>query len=332
MEILSTYVALPRIKSLSTEIDQKLGQPSGTSCRKSGVRSTHRISESKEFLEMAGRAFLGAFNDSGLGASDLDLLIFAGASKAQVLPCTAALIQEAVGHSGYGCFDVDATCLGFLRALQIATQFLSTKTYRNIAIVVAEGSSRHLNAKDPLTSPLFGDGAAAYILSASESTPGHSRSIARIATHFATYGEFAELCKLEGGLVHLPAWECTSQTDPRFLFQMKGKQLYATTAKLLPKHLHEFLDKEGLELDDFDWVVPHQASQSALNLMSSRLKIPSHKLVNIIEENGNQVAASLPIALHSLLSHLPPKSSVNILLIGTGAGFGIGLTILTLSA
>ncbi len=333
MKLLSSHLSKPMTSVRSESIDKELALEPGTSFRKTGVEKTYRIRDGEEFLKIACQAFTGALEQAGIEANELDLLIFAGASRAQVLPCTAALIQGEVGHSGYGCFDVDATCLGFLRALEVASSFISSGAYQTVAIVVTEGSTSHLDQADLRTYPLFGDGAVCYILSSSEAR--HSaqfREFCYLGRRFSTYGQYSDLCKLEGGLTRLPAWECRGKDDSRFKFQMKGRELYALSARLLPNELEKFLKSMDMTLGDCDWVVPHQASQAAMNLMSSRLGIPEGKLVNIIRDHGNQVAASIPTALHYLLEKEDFVVAKKVLLIGTGAGFGIGLSLVEITS
>jgi 3-oxoacyl-[acyl-carrier-protein] synthase-3 len=293
----------------SHDIDTSLNLKKGTALKLSGVHTRHWTSP-----------------EETIAPSDLDALIYTGASHAQPVPCTAALIQQAAGHQKYSCFDIDATCLGFLKALEIAHLYLASGTYQRLVIVVSECASKGLNPKSPKSYSLFGDGAVAYLLDRDQGL-----SIKHLGAHFATYGQFASECQILGGGSHLPGYQHCAENHDQFLFEMNGRKLYLEAARLLPPHLDTFLKKQNLTLSDIDWVVPHQASRTAMALLAKRLKIPKQKVINILADHGNQIAASIPIALHHLLTQREVLPGQKIILIGTGAGLGLGTTLLEIA-
>lgn len=305
------------------EIDTTLNLKKGTSLKLGGVKTRHWASEEETVAHMGANVLQQVLQKANLHPADLDALIFTGASRAQPIPCTAALIQQAAGHRKYSCFDIDATCLGFLKALEIANLYLASGTYQRLVIVVSECASKGLNPKSPKSYSLFGDGAVAYLLDRDQGLP-----IKHLGSQFATYGQFASECRISGGGTNLPAYEHRESNHDQFLFEMNGRKLYLAAARLLPPHLDAFLEKQNLTLSDIDWVVPHQASRTAMDLLAKRLKIPKEKIINILADHGNQIAASIPIALHHLLTRHEVLPGQKILLIGTGAGLGLGTTLL----
>ena len=305
------------------EIDTTLNLKKGTAMKLSGVANRRWVSAEETVTHMGAQVLQQVLDQAQLVPADLDALIYTGASRAQLVPCTAALIQEAAGHQKYSCFDIDATCLGFLKALEIANLYLASGTYQRLVIVVSECSSKALNPKSPKSYSLFGDGAVAYLLECDQGL-----SIKHLGSQFATYGQFASECRISGGGAILPGYDYRESNHDQFLFKMNGRKLYLEATRLLPSHLDTFLKKQNLTLSDIDWVVPHQASRTAMDLLAKRLKIPKHKLIDILADHGNQIAASIPIALHHLLTQRDVLPGQKILLIGTGAGLGLGTTLL----
>ncbi len=325
----SSAVAAGNLTRTSDAYDHELGLEPGTCERTTGVRS--RTICSDETLPQFGvRALVAALDGASLNPRDLDLLIFAGASRQQPIPSTAALIlrELAAADASPAAFDVDATCLSFLQAFDLATALLACGRHHRIGIVTAETPTRFLDRSCARTYPLIADGAAAFILSAA---PTGLRFV-QLASGFRNHAKHATHCQIRGGLAGQPAFDFTAENRKDYLFQMDGTSLYRAAAIHLPPFLADFEKKAGVKVSDFDLVVPHQASRSALDLLAKRLSIRKDRLVDIIADHGNQVAASIPTALHHAITGHRLSPGDTVLMIGTGAGLGLGAVGLQVAA
>lgn len=307
---------LPEYKT-SEEFDLTFCLPSGSTEKRTGV-STRFIATGESLPDLAARSVKSALSMAGFGPPDLDLLIFAAASSQQPIPSTASLVLNSLGKKlSVPCFDLDATCLSFLQALETATALIETGRYETIAIVTAEKPTTFLNPSCQATAPLFGDGSATCILS---SRTGGVK-LSNLKSSFETHSEHSNSCTIKGGGLAAPAFSLSKDNQDDFYFKMQGKQLYAAAAQHLPQFLNTFLKRHKLSLSRFDKIIPHQASGTAIRLLTRRLGLSPQQVVNIVQNHGNQVAASIPIALHHAMKEYPSGS---FLLLGTGAGLGLG--------
>lgn len=319
-------VAQPSDTVTSEELDHISGLQPGTSYELTGVQTRH-VARHESITQLGARAVRAALQTSSVAFSDLDALISCGAICEQHIPCGAVLMQRELGESGSGvaCFDIDATCLGFIRALELAVHLVNSPAYRRVMVVSSERPSIALNPKDPKTHALFGDGAAAYLFE--QADEGES-SFVMHDTDFASYGEYSEACRLVGGGARLSGLEYCEENHADFLFRMEGPTLFKACLKTFPRFVRQFLEKNNREMDTFRWVIPHQASRAALKQMQRHLRIPRTSMVDILETHGNQVSASIPTALSIALSSGPLLDGDEILLLGTGAGLGLGILLL----
>lgn len=316
---------LPNRVVTSLELDERAGLTAGTYERASGVRQRHYADERETSSFMGARAAIAALDKAGIKAQDIDLILGACGTPEQAIPCTAALIQRELGleNSGIPCFDVNSTCLSFVTAFQVAANFISLDQYKNILIVSSEIASVGLNYKHLESASLFGDGAVAFVVSAAEA---NSKSTV-LGFHMETYSSGWDTCQIMGGGSRLhPSnldWTLTDQ-DERFLFHMNGPKVFRLATKHLFPFLRKLESKSGTLLEDAKLLIPHQASNSALELMKRRLNLSSERMTKIIEDHGNMIAASIPLALHYNLTNQTLKSGDVAFLIGTSAGFSIG--------
>jgi 3-oxoacyl-[acyl-carrier-protein] synthase-3 len=324
--VLGTGKYLPKKIVRSTEIDLKLGLTAGTIESKTGVGSRHFIQD-ETLSQMAKYAATQALENAQLKANQIDLIISAGASPEQIIPCNAVLFQKelGLGESGIACFDIDATCLSFLSALDYASSAIAVGRYKNVLIISSEISSLGLNDEDIETVGLFGDGAVAVIVG----QPDKKHSTEIIDHQLRTYSSSADLCQIVGGGSKLPGYEYCTSNKSSYLFQMNGPKLFKQAMKYLPGNVEEFFTKNNnYSLSDVKFVIPHQASGSGMALMRRRLNIEAERWVDILNTHGNCIAASLPMALHELTQNNAVKPGDLLLLIGTGAGISVGMTLL----
>ncbi len=314
IKILGIGRYLPRTQVLSTKLDDDLGLPEGSVEKKSGLFSRYFSAHDETTSYMASRAALAAIEHANVSLSSIDLIIAACGVGEQLLPCTAALVQRQLGleHSGIACFDVNSTCLSFITALDIAAHLLTHQRFNRALIVSSERPSVGLNWNDLESSTIFGDGAAACIV---ENSKDHGRIL---AFHMETYSIGADYCRVEaGGTSHAPASDYDKTLG---LFKMDGKKVFRLASQMIGDMQQTLLRKANIGLDEIDWVVPHQASQLAMNHIRKRLGIAPEKFVDIFKTHGNQMAASIPTVLHYLIHHQGLKQGQRIYLLGTGAG------------
>ena len=320
VKIISTGKYLPKRKVTVEELAQKLDISTDWIKRKSGVLTRYFI-EDETASFMGARAAEQALSIADLSAQSIDCIVCASSISEQGIPCTAVLIQQqlGLGNSGIPAFDVDATCLSFLTALDTLSYLIDAGRYPRVLIVSSEIASIGIDWSHPESATLFGDGAAAVIV---ERTPPAESSAIR-TSDLKTYSRGAELSRcLGGGNKHHPR-EFIDYPE-RFVFDMNGPGIYRMAAKLLPNFVERLLTALDLSMADMKLVVPHQASLMAMRLLSKQLGIPPEKLVSIAPTHGNTMAASIPMALHEAILQGRLQRGDLTLLLGTGAGLSLG--------
>ena len=311
---------LPERVVTSAELEAELGLEHGWVVRATGVlerrRATHETAAS--MAASAGRRALAA---AGMSPAELDLIIAASSAPQQAIPCTAALVQRELGAPDgmSACFDVNATCLSFLAALQSAAHLVAAGSYRTALVVSSELVGRSLNPKEPESAVLFGDAAAAAVI---VRTPEGEPSRV-VWEQFATFSSGADLTTIRGGgTLHHPNDPAT--TPEQNMFQMSGSAIYKHAARRAGPFLEQFLARAGWERAQIDWVVPHQASGHAVAILNTRFGFRPEQVVSNLALRGNCVAASIPLALAEAVTAGRITRGQRVLLIGTGAGLTIG--------
>jgi 3-oxoacyl-[acyl-carrier-protein] synthase-3 len=256
----------------------------------------------------------------------LDAIISIGSVPYQAIPCTAVFLQQSMGlgDSGITAFDINSTCLGFIVALDLVAQGIATGRFRNVLIIASEPASGALNWDDTLTAGLFGDGAGAIVIGAAR------RNGSRLSTSFVrTYGKGLDLCQIRGGGSGLNPRTNLDEFLTGTTFEMKGRPTFKLAAELLPPFLDSLLERARVGMGDIDVWVPHQASGHALSHLQTSLGLPARDIVLTLETHGNQVSASLPIALHRGIERGQIVPGSVVALVGAGAGMSLGGAVLT---
>lgn len=316
---------LPERRVTNAELESRLGLPPDWIATRTGVRE-RRCAADETASGMAARAVRAALADAGKEVREVDLIIGASSGPQQLIPCTAALVQRELGapDGGSACFDMNATCLSFPVALHHAALFVASGIYRNVAVFSTEIASRSLNPCEPECFALFGDGAAAAVITR---TP-QGEPCAVWGARFATHSSGADHTHFLGaGSLHHPNDPAT--TGAMNQFHMDGPAVFRQATRLLPRFLDDFLRDVGWRRGEIDAVVPHQASGRALDLLSSRLGLCDEQVVRNIAIRGNCVAASLPLALAESVAAGRIRRGHRVLLLGTGAGLTLGALALT---
>jgi 3-oxoacyl-[acyl-carrier-protein] synthase-3 len=321
IRICGTGVAVPEGVLTSDEIDRRFGLPAGTVFKRYGVRKRHRTVH-ENAAELAVEACEAALAQAGLHWSDIDCLVSASATMDQALPYNAAMILAARGGDAMRitAFDVGASCLSFLVGLDTLSYLVESGRYRNVLIVSADIATFSLDWSTLGESAIFGDGAAAAVIR--NAAPGETSSI--LASRIETYPEGAEYCHIKAGGSRYHPRRLAGSIDPLALFHMDGPRLFKTVSREMPRFINDLLDGASLTLDQLRLVVPHQASRLALDHLARRLRVEAARTVDILADFGNQVAASLPSALHHAIAGGRVQRGDPIMLIGSGAGLTIG--------
>jgi 3-oxoacyl-[acyl-carrier-protein] synthase-3 len=321
VRILGTGVARPEQRVESREIDARLGLAPGTVQRRSGVRSRF-VETQRPAAALGAEAGRQALASAGLAVAEIDCVVAASASMDQQMPCNAALIHRelGLGASGIPAFDIAASCLGFLAALDTISWPLVAGRYRRVLIVAADIASCALDWTDLGASAIFGDGAAAAVLAADEDSGSRL-----LASAFATYSEGAHLCEIPaGGSRHHPSRVGSADYLALARFRMDGPSVFRLVARQMPAFVDMLLQGAGIGRDELTLLIPHQASHLAMRHVTRALGIPRERVIDIYADHGNQVAASLPSALHVAICSGRLQRGDTALLLGSGAGVSLG--------
>ncbi|MCE9609103.1 MAG: hypothetical protein K8R23_02630 [Chthoniobacter sp.] len=300
----------------ATEIDARIGRNQGWTLKQTGVETRHHVG-----AETAAQMGAAALRAALAGEDERpDLLLGASGTPQQPIPCTAALIAAEMGWSGVPCFDVNATCLSFLSALQVVGGLIAAGNYRRIAIVSAEIASKGLNWQQPEAAALMGDGAAAVLIEA-----GESRDSALLGSLIETWPEGAAFTEIRGGGSRLPATAFRPEENASdFQFHMDGPAVFRLAAEKIESFVARLVGAASTRWDSIDWVIPHQASLPGIRHLRRRLRIPAAKLIETVQHQGNVIAASIPLALHEAITSGRLQRGQTVLFLGTSAGFSLG--------
>ncbi len=325
VRLAGTGAYLPERIVTSAELEARLNLAPGWIETRTGVRERrYNTGESASF--QAAQAAREALANAEMDVCHIDAIVGASSGPQQLIPCTAAFVQKELDapEGRTFCFDVNATCLSFLTALQLLAPLVASGVYKNVLIFSTEIASRSLNPKQPESFTLFGDGAAAVVLTC---TPNGEAS-ALHHTRFATHHSGAEHVQYRGaGSLHSPSdRETTAEMN---VFDMNGPQVFRQAMRLAPPFMQTFFCELGWERKSVDCVVPHQASRHGLDLYAGRLGFDETQVFRNIETRGNCIAASIPLALHEAIQAGRIKRGDRVVLAGTGAGLTLGAVGLT---
>ena len=281
---------------------------------RTGIRARHFVDTGVGSSDLGAEAARRAIAAAGCQASDIDLIIVATSTPDMVFPSTAALLQNKLGIAGCPVFDVQAVCSGFIYAMTVADAMIQTGTAKRALVIGAEVFSRILDFKDRTTCVLFGDGAGAVVLEASD-TPGI------LATDIHADGTYSDILCVPG---HVSGGAILG--DP--VLKMDGQAVFKLAVGVLEETARASLGKAGLNDSDIDWLIPHQANIRIMQSTARKLKMPMEKVIVTVDQHGNTSAASIPLALdHGVRSGQISKGQT-LMLEGVGGGFTWGSVLL----
>ena len=280
---------------------------------RTGIKQRHIAADDQTTSDLAEQAALKAIEASGLNKEDIDLIIVATTTPDLVFPSTACLLQNKLGIHGCAAFDVQAVCTGFIYALGIADNFIKAGTSKCALVIGAETLSRILDWNDRGTCVLFGDGAGAVIVQASDK-PGI------LSSHLHADGSYADLLTVPTGI---------SKDQQRFRDEgahitMKGNEVFKMAVNTLGRIVDETLAANNMQKSDIDWLVPHQANIRIINATGKKLGLNPDHVVVTVDKHGNTSAASVPLALDTAVREGRIKEGETVMLEAFGGGFTWG--------
>jgi len=257
---------------------------------RTGIKERRIAADDEYTSDMGAKAARAAIEQAGISAEEIDLILLATASPDMVFPATACFVQTKIGAKNAACLDISAACAGFLFAIEIAQQFITSHTYDTVLVIGAEKLTTITEWTDHNTCVLFGDGAGAAILR----SRGDSHGL--ISTHIASDGNFADILWMPGGGTRYPI---THQNIDKHLqtIKMSGKEVYKQAVIAMVDAAKKALEKAGLSIEDIACVIPHQANVRIIEAVADRLKISIDKFFVNLDRYGNTSAAAVAIAL-----------------------------------
>ncbi|WMP17375.1 beta-ketoacyl-ACP synthase III [Thiothrix lacustris] len=280
---------------------------------RTGIRERHVV-ETESASDLAEHAARRALEMAGKRPEDVDLIIVGTSTPDLVFPSTACLLQSKLGiRNGAAAFDVNAACAGFVFALSIADKFVRTGTSKCALVVGAEAMSKIMNWEDRGTCILFGDGAGAIVIEASEE-PGI------LSTHVHADGAYDQLLNVNGGISR--DLDVLQRDGPQL--QMRGNEVFKVAVNTLGRIVDETLEANGMTKADVDWLVPHQANIRIIQATAKKLDMPMDHVVVTVESHGNTSSASVPLALDTAVRDGRIKRGEIVLLEAFGGGFTWG--------
>lgn len=321
IKIVSAGKYLPGAAISSSELEAKFEIEKGWCEKYSGVKFRY-FANGETGAQMGAKALRKALDNAQLTYDDLDLVIFAAASYDYPVPHTCCIMQSHFTESKKNVpgFDIDATCLSFVTALETSSYLLLGNRYNRIAIVTAEIASNSLNPKDNETITLLGDGATAIIVE----KPMEAEFSELLYSNIVTQPSGAHHTIIPKGGNANPGINRMVGDESDFAFRMDGKKLLRLAHENLKPFCDDLIKNSQLKSSDFDWIIPHQASKTGLELFRKIYGFEVDKFIINIEKYGNTLAASIPISIADLMDENRLKRGDKILIIGSGAGFSLG--------
>lgn len=281
---------------------------------RTGIRERHLAAENETTSDLATVAARAAITAAGIEANQIDLIVVATTTPDLVFPGTACLVQAKLGiHNGCPAFDVQAVCSGFVYALSVADNFIRAGQARHALVIGAETLSRITDWSDRSNCILWGDGAGAVILSASD-TPGI------ISTHLHADGRYRDLLHVNGGI--------SAGSDGQPTMKMEGNAVFKMAVKTLDAIVDETLAANGLQKSDVNWLVPHQANIRIIQATAKKLGMSMDNVVVTVDRHGNTSAASIPLALDAAVRDGRIRTGEIVLMEAFGGGFTWGSVLL----
>ncbi|MCX8746856.1 MULTISPECIES: beta-ketoacyl-ACP synthase III [unclassified Snodgrassella] len=309
--ILGTGSYLPARRLTNDDLSKIVDTSDEWIATRTGIKARHIAAENEQTSDLAVAAAKAALADAAISAKDIDLIIVATSTPDMTFPATACIVQNKLGIAGCPAFDVQAVCAGFMYAMATANAYIRSGMAKRALVIGAETFSRLLDWNDRRTCVLFGDGAGAVILGASEQEGGI------ISTKLQADGSYSQILQTPGKIA------AGSIEGSPYLY-MDGQAVYKFAVKALANVAREVIEESNLQPADIDWIIPHQANLRIIESTARHLGVPMDKVIVTLSEQGNTSAASIPLALDEGIRSGRIRHGQTLLLEGIGGGFAWG--------
>ena len=322
LQILMTGIGsyLPKNKTSNIDLEKFMDTSDEWIKKRTGINFRHYVEDNEFTSDMGTNAAKLAILDAGLNSNDIDLIIVATTTPDDTFPSTAAKIQKNLGSKAIS-FDIQAVCAGFIYAISVGVAMLRDGYGKKCLVIGADSMSKLLDWDDRSTAVLFGDGAGAVVLEnrtlQNESVQNDQWGV--LATKVFTNGEYYDLLGTDGGV---------SKNMSTGFLRMNGKEIFKHAVDKLSSSLLMCLEECNMNINDIDWLIPHQANQRIINAVSNKVKIHQNKIISTIAIHGNTSAASIPLALDVAIKKGKIKNGNILALQAIGGGLSWGSLIL----
>ena len=311
-KIIATGSYLPSSILTNQDLEKRLDTSDEWITSRTGIKQRHIIGDEEKTSDMAYEAAIKAIKTAKIDANSIDLIIVATTTPDKVFPSTACTLQNKLGIEECPAFDIQAVCSGFIYALSVADKYIKTNSARTVLVVGADAMSTITDYSDRGNAILWGDGAGAVILKASQE-PGI------LSTHIHAQGKYEDL-------LHVPR----KSDEKKDTIDMVGNQVFKIAVNTLDRIVDETLDANNLKKTDIDWLVPHQANIRILEATAKKLSMGMDKVIVTIDRHGNTSAASIPLALDEGIKTKKILPNQLILMEAFGGGFTWGSALIKL--
>jgi 3-oxoacyl-[acyl-carrier-protein] synthase-3 len=315
--IIGTGGYLPEKVMTNADLEKMVDTSDEWIRERTGIEERRIAAEGQTTCDLAEQASLQALEMAGVTPQELDLILVATTTPDKIFPSTATLLQARLGNHGAPAFDLQAVCTGFVYALSVADQYIKTGMVKRALVVGAETLSRITNWEDRNTCVLFGDGAGAVVLEASEET-------GILSTHIHADGQYEELLHVPSGPSKVPQ---TDEIAERTM-SMKGNEVFKIAVNTLSQIASETLNANQMEKTDLDWLVPHQANSRIIKATARKLRLGDDQTVMTVSKHANTSSASIPLALNEAVRDGRIQKNQVVLLEAFGGGFTWGSALL----
>lgn len=316
--IIGTGSYLPEKTLTNADLEKMVDTNDEWIVSRTGIRERHIAADKQPVSDLALEASKKAIEIAGIDKSDIDLIIVATTTPDRIFPSTACLLQDRLDIHGSAAFDVQAVCSGFVYALSIADKFIRSGSHQCALVVGAETLSRIIDWKDRSTCVLFGDGAGAVVVQASDQ-PGV------ISSHLHADGQYKELLTVPHGISL--GFEEVMRGEA--YMQMQGNEVFKVAVNTLGSIVDETLEANNMSKSDIDWLVPHQANIRIINATAKKLGMSMDQVVVTVDRHGNTSAASIPLAFDEAVRDGRIQRGQTVLMEAFGGGFTWGSVLLT---
>ncbi len=310
-KILGMGSYLPEKVLTNADLEKMVDTTDAWITERTGIKKRHIAADDQSASDLGFEAAKKAIANSGIEASDIDMIIVGTATPDKMFPSVACYIGHALGIGGVPAFDITTACPGFVYGLSIADQFIKTGHRKNVLVVGTEVLSRLVNWDDRSTCVIFGDGAGAAVVTSSEE-PGI------LSTHIHADGGYGDLLYCNNGL----RGQLGEFPEPQIV--MRGNEVFKVAVKTLSQIVDETLEANNMQKEDIDWLIPHQANIRIIQATAKKLGASMDKVVVAVDRHGNTSSASIPLAMCEAIEDGRIKRGDVCLLESFGGGFTWG--------